>query len=187
MEPVPQTYVSNQQILDTELNDLCKRAAGFSPASQNNYIANGATVTPDGSTEVAWLLGISADNVATGNFVVVDDSIDWRDRIVVADYVPLTSNARYPGQADDYLFDFALTRRCGYTGLGGLDADSVAPSADHPPVPASTTSWALQVVTNLWLYAQPSTGELALYNDTGSTITVPMLFVRCTAKTGIRP
>ena len=187
MEPVPQTYVSNQQILDTELNDLCKRAAGFAPANQNNYIANGATVTPDGSTEVAWLLGISADNVATWNFVVVDDSIDWRDRIVVADYVPLTSNARYPGQADDYLFDFALTRRCGYTGTGGRDAGNATPTAGHPPVPATAASWAVQVVTNLWLYAQPSTGELALYNNTGSTITVPTLFVRCTAKTGLRP
>ena len=54
-------------------------------------------------------------------------------------------------------------------------------------MPASTTSWALQLTTNVWLYAVPTTGVLSIYNGTGSNIVVPMLLVRGTAKTGKRP
>jgi len=187
MEPVPQTYVPNQQILDTELNDLCQRAAGFSPANESSYFGSGATVLPNGTTEVLWLQGVTGNFVSTGNLVVVDSSIDWRDRVIVAEYAPLTNANRSPGQSSDHLFDFSLTRRCGYTGTGALGAASAPVTAGTPPAPAAGTSWATQITTNLWLYAQPSTGELALYNDTGSTITAPMLFVRGTAKTGLRP
>lgn len=186
MEPVPQTYVAAQQILAAELNDLCTRAAGFSPANENNFFANATPVLPNGSTEMVWIRGVSGTSITTGTLVVVDSTVDWRDRVVVVDYTP-TDAVEVPGQASDYLFDYALTRRCGYTGLGALGAASAPVTAGAAPVPASGTSWAVQVVANLWLYAVPSTGELALYNNTGATIDSPMIFARATAKTGRRP
>ena len=51
---------------------------------------------------------------------------------------------------------------------------------------ASGTSWAIQLVTNLWLYIDPSDGSLKLYNDTGSTIRSPFLWFFATGDTGKR-
>ena len=185
MEPVPQTYVSNQQILDTELNDLCQRAVGAFPARINNQLVT-ATVTPDGLTEAVWVMGGSLTSVAAGDLAEVDDTIDWRDRVLFVQYAELTSGVS-PGNVDDYLFDVAPIARVGFTGTGALGAASAAVAAGVPPVPASTTSWALQLTTNVWLYAVPTTGVLSIYNGTGSNIVVPMLLVRGTAKTGKRP
>ena len=185
MEPVPQTYVSNQQILDTELNDLCTRAVGARPADTTNQLITG-TVMPNGLSELVWVMGGGSNVVLAGNLAQVDTTTDWRDRVLFVQYAELTSGVS-PGNVDDYLFDVAPIARVGFTGTGALGAASAAVAAGVPPVPASTTSWALQLTTNVWLYAVPTTGVLSIYNGTGSNIVVPMLLVRGTAKTGYRP
>ena len=191
MEPVPQTYVPNQQILAAELNDLCARGAGSQPADSNNFFFNGAKVTPPGSSEVVWARGITGSFVDVGHFVVVDGTIDWRDRVLRAEYVVLGNTNATPGNADDYLFDVPFDAvRVGYTGTGGRTAGNATPTTSNPPVPAAGTSWAMQLVTDVWLYAIPGggdVGKLALFNGTGAQIFVPLLFVRATAKTGKRP
>ena len=185
MEPVPQSYVANQQILAAELNDLCARAVGARPANFTNQLTTG-TVTPNGLSEVVWVMGGGANLVAAGDLRSVDSSIDWRDRVLFVQYAELTSGVS-PGNASDYLFDVVPIARMGFTGTGALDAGSNIPTAGNPPVPAAGTSYALQITTNVWLYARPSTGVLTIYNGTGSNIIVPMLLVRGTAKTGHRP
>ncbi len=185
MEPVPQSYVANQQILAAELNDLCIRTVGSFPATVNNQLVTGS-VTPDGLTETVWVMGGSLTFVAAGDLAGVDDTIDWRDRVLFVQYAELTSGVS-PGNASDYLFDVAPVHRVGFTGAGALGALSAAVATGVPPVPASTTSWALQLTTNVWLYATPTTGYLTIYNGTASNIVVPMLLVRATAKTGKRP
>lgn len=185
MEPVPQTYVSNQQILDTELNDLCQRAVGARPADTYNQLTTGTPMS-DGISELVWVMGGGSNVVVAGNLAQVDATTDWRDRVLFVQYAELTASVS-PGNASDYLFDVTPIARVGFTGAGALGAASAAVAAGVPPVPASTTSWALQLTTNVWLYAVPTTGELSIYNGTGADILVPMLLVRGTAKTNKRP
>lgn len=186
MEPLPHTYTANSEVASADLNAIQQTALGARPADSNNLLANGTPVTPDGSTETAWIRGITGSDIGTGALVVVDTSLDWRDRILRVEYAELGA-IHAPGETDDYLFDATPTARVGYTGLGALGAASAAVTAGTPPVPAAGTSWALEIATNLWLYAVPSTGVLSLYNDTGSTIWRAMLFVCATAQTGLRP
>ncbi len=185
MEPVPQSYVANQQILAAELNDICQRAVGARPADTCNQLATG-TVTPNGLSEVVWVMGGGSNTVFAGDLAQVDATTDWRDRVLFVQYAELTAGVS-PGNASDYLFDVVPIARMGFTGTGALDAGSNIPTAGNPPVPAAGTSYALQITTNVWLYATPSTGVLSIYNGTGSNIIVPMLLVRGTAKTGHRP
>lgn len=185
MEPVPQTYVAAQQILAAELNDLCMRADGSGPGDTNNHLRNGIHITGDGCTSIVWMRGGGSNVVTAGNLCVVDASIDWRDRLITVDYAELGFGVS-PVNTNDYLLDVTTDRRVAYTGTGALGAASAPVAAGVPPVPASGTSWACQIVTNVWVYAVPSTGELALYNGTGASLAVPMLLVRTTAKTGYR-
>ena len=176
-----QTYVANQQILAAELNDIQTRAAGLVTANSNNT----HTTLGDGVVIVEWMYDTA--DLAAGTLVKVDGATDYRDRMLTVVWSVPSGSDQEPGGVSDYLLDYAPTLRRGYTGTGGLDAGSVAPSAGNPPVPASTTSWALQVIANVWLYAHPSTGSLYLYNGTGSAIRRPTLTVHATGKTGKRP
>ena len=192
MEPPPQTYVPNQQVLAAELNDLCTRAVGASPAgftgSYNNLFRT-PTLTPNGITEVFWIP--AAGSVNTGGFDPVDSLIDWRDRVIVVNYVAIGAANRAFGSADDYLFDANMSvPRVAYLGTGGRTAALAAPSAGNPPVPAVGASWAMEILTDVWIYAAPSgarVGELQIYNNSGVDLALPLLFIRATAKTGYRP
>ena len=192
MEPPPQTYVANQQILAAELNDLCTRAVGAAPAALSGAANNRfrtPSVTPNGLTEVYWLPSSGSVNNAAN--ATVDESIDWRDRVIVVNYLSVGPLARTPGGVDDYLFDGTMSApRVAYLGEGGLTAGLAAPSAGNPPVPAAGVSWAMEIVTDVWIYAVPSgadVGQLQIYNGSGADLLLPMLFIRTTAKTGYRP
>lgn len=180
MQPV-QTYVANQQILAAELNDIQTRAAGLVTANTNNA----HDTLGDGLRSVEWMYD-QAD-LAAGTPIKLDGATDFRDRMLTVVWSVPSGSDQEPGGVNDHLLDHTPTLRRGYTGTGGRDAGGLAPSAGNPPVPASTTSWALQVITNVWLYALPSTGSLYLYNDTGSAIRRPVLTVHATGKTGKRP
>ena len=79
--------------------------------------------------------------------------------------------------------------RKGYTGRGGLDAGHADPTNGNPPVPAAApnSSWAMEVATDVWLYASTGDGALYLYNDTAGTLKTPILSIIATAPTGLRP
>ena len=177
-----ETYTPNQEVESVDLNAIQDRALGSLKADSNNDLS----ALPAGMDGREWQY---TTDLANATQIKVDASIDWMDRVVVAFYRGYgTSNVR-PGQSNDYLYDGAtLITAKGYTGKGAKDAGAVnAPTAGNPPVPAPGTSWAVQIVTNLWLYANPSDGTLWLYNATGSTIKEPNLTVLATAKTGKRP
>ena len=176
-----QTYVANQQVLAAELNDIQTRAAGLVTGNANNA----HDTLGDGLVGIEWMYG-SAD-LAAGTLVKIDGTADFRDRMLTVVWSVPSGSDQEPGGVNDYLLDYTPTLRRGYTGRGALDAGSNAPSAGNPPVPAAGTSWALQITTNVWLYATPSTGSLYLYNGTGSAIRRPTLTVHATGKTGKRP
>ena len=192
MEPPPQTYVANQQILAAELNDLCTRAVGAAPAALSGAANNRfrtPSVTPNGLTEVYWLPSSGSVNNAAN--ATVDESIDWRDRVIVVNYLSVGPLARTPGDVDDYLFDGTMSApRVAYLGTGGRTAALAAPFAGNSPLPAAAASWAMQIITDVWIYAAPSgvrVGELQIYNNSGADLALPLLLIRTTAKTGYRP
>ena len=180
-----QTYVPNQQILAAELNGIQARAVGMQRSDNFNHYADPGTLLPEGLTSRLWLAstGVMNDTVSA----LIDASIDWRDRVLVVQYSAGAAVTERPGSANDYLADYAVTTRRGYTGRGALDAGAAAPSTGNPPVPASGSSWAMKAATNVWLYAHPTTGALYVYNATGGDIFVPQILVLASAPTGWRP
>lgn len=175
-----QTYVPNQQVLAAELNAVQDRALGGGTGNANNTLST----LGDGWDVRLWML--DATELASGDLVKLDGQIDYRDRMLLATYNAMSGSTQEPGGSNDYLLDYAPAWRIGYTGLGALGAASAAVVAGVPPVPASATSWALQVATNLWLYVDPTLHSLYLYNDTGAAIRHPMLTVFASAITGAR-
>ncbi len=123
---------------------------------------------------------------------LVDGAFSWYDREVFGVYRAYGGADQRPGQANDYLFDQAApVLFWGYFGKGALAAASAPVTATVPPVPASGSSWAVQIgyptTTGLWLYVDPADGELKLYNNTGSTQRTPSLWLIASAATGKRP
>jgi hypothetical protein len=166
-----QSYVANQQILADELNDIQDQAVGTVGGTGSSILLS---ATP-GMRVCSW---IQNNLIANATLSAVDTDHDWRDYIVYVQYVTPTGGASQPGASGDYLYSLTPTLVTGYLGLGALGAASATVVNGVPPVPASGTSWATQVVTNLWLYASPTTGNLYLYNNTGSSIVSPHLFIQ---------
>lgn len=178
-----QTYTVNQQVASAELNAIQDDAVGFLPAVSNNDLA----AMPNGMQGIEWQY---ASDLATATEVKVDGAnavASWLDRILIVFFRSYSNGNWQPGGSDDYLYDStALTLQKGYTGGGARNAtNTAAPSSGDPPVPATGVSWAVQIVTNVWLYAKAA-GGLYLYNNSGSTLFKPNLTVFATADTGKR-
>ena len=179
-----QTYTVNQQVASAELNAIQDDAVGFLPAVSNNDLA----AMPNGMQGIEWQY---ASDLATATEVKVDGAnavASWLDRILIVFFRSYSNGNWQPGGSDDYLYDStALTLQKGYTGGGARNAtNTAAPSSGDPPVPATGVSWAVQIVTNVWLYAKAADGGLYLYNNSGSTLFKPNLTVFATADTGKR-
>ena len=175
------TYTANAPITSTQLNDLQDVTVGLVSGSTNNVLSAA------GCDGCEWQS--SAATLATATQVKVDGSRDWRDRVLTVVYYSPAGALTQPGGANDYLYDYNIpSLRKGYTGRGGLDAGGSDPTNGNPPVPAQTPgSWAMEVDTNIWLYASASDGVLWLYNDTVGTLKIPILSINATAPTGLRP
>ena len=175
------TYTANAPITSTQLNDLQDVTVGLVSGSTNNLLSAAGCDGCEWQSSAATLVG--------GTQVKVDGSRDWRDRVLTVVYYSPAGALTQPGGANDYLYDYNIpSLRKGYTGRGGLDAGGSDPTNGNPPVPAQTPgSWAMEVDTNIWLYASASDGVLWLYNDTVGTLKIPILSINATAPTGLRP
>lgn len=170
MDPVVKTWTPLQEVASSDLNNIQANAVGLRIASLNNDDA--ATVIG-----AQWFDWQDSGSIALGTLVAIDDIVDWRDSKVLVHWraSTTTQNTR-PGGANDYLYSdggSGITQGTitGYLGVGALDAGGVnAPSAGNPPVPAATTSYAVELFTSVWLYAHPTTGDLYLYNDTAGAL-----------------
>lgn len=175
------TYTANAPITSTQLNDLQDVTVGLVSGSSNNVLSAA------GCDGCEWQS--SAAVLPSATQVKVDASRDWRDRVLTVLYYSPTGGLTQPGGANDYVYDYNIpSLRKGYTGRGGLDAGSADPTNGNPPVPAQTPgSWAMEVDTGIWLYADATDGSLYLYNDSGGDLKTPILSITATAPTGLRP
>jgi len=176
------TYTANAPITSTQLNDLQDVTVGLIAGAQNNVLSAA------GCDGCEWQS--SAAQLATATQVKVDGTRDWRDRVLTVLYYEPSSALTQPGGGLDYTYDYDITAlRKGYTGRGGLDAGQADPTNGNPPVPAAApnSSWAMEIATDIWLYASATDGSLYLYNDTASPLKTPILSITATAPTGLRP
>ena len=189
-----QTFAVNSEIASVFLNEEQDLANVMRPATSTTLSSM------QGGIE-GRIYQATAD-LTTGNLIVIDSgaisivvagalttgTLDWSDREVRGSFRAMTGATQYPGGANDYQFDAGTVYWFwGYLGLGALNGASGQVSAGNAPVPAAGTSWACLVTTNVWLYLDAADGKLKLYNNTGSTLRSPTLWIEASGPTGARP
>ena len=177
------------------LNTIQSKGTGVRPGTQLNDLGSMGT----GADGLIWCADSSG--IAANNQQKIDISIDWRDRIIwgIVHYTT-DANKRF-GQSDDYLLtgdqsDFHWWM--GYTGTGGYkDGSGGAVSAGNPPTNSSgpplsyyigmwtRSTYGVTAPADVRMYANPTTGSLNLYNNTGSN-QFPSIIILGTGKTGKR-
>lgn len=191
-------YSIGQKVFNVWLNELQDVGVAHRASTLGDLAAMG-----DGLESRLWQ---ATGDLATGTMVQVDDKvissvdtgtdpatlttgvISWFDREVLGVFRGYGAGSRNPGEGNDYSFDaVAPVLFWGYFAKGALGAAGAEVVDGVPPVPASTTSWAVQISTDLWFFVKPTNGKLYLYNNTGSTIRTPSLWFFATAPTGKRP
>jgi hypothetical protein len=174
------TFAPLQQIFDTFLNQFQLETVGLRLADTANALTSG--------TDGADIIYTQTNAQATaGNSLVIDSSVDWRDRTVLVFGWGLVATQRM-GEADDFQVNdpTSMARQIiqiGYTGSGGLsDLTTGAPvSPGNPPLNGAGVyrSYApviyRQVASpttfdDLYLYADATTGYLTLYNTSGTSL-----------------
>lgn len=176
-----QNWTLNTEVASSDLNTIQDRAVGLVAATLNNTLP---AATIRGMDGVAWQCNT---DVANGTLITIDDTIDWRDRLIHAWYRGY-AGTNGPGTSGDYAYaSTTLYSDIYYTGLGAKDAGGVNPPTNgNPPVPAADTSWALNITAGgVWIYADQA-GVLSLYNNSGSTIKSPNVLIFATGKTTLR-
>lgn len=189
-----ETFAINSQISAVYLNEGQDLANVMRPATST------ALASMQGGIE-GRVYQATAD-LLTGTLIVIDSgsiavvsggalttgTLDWSDREVRGSFRAMSGATQYPGGANDYQFDAGTVYNFwGYLGQGALNGASGQVSAGNPPVPAAGTSWACLITANVWLYYDAADGKLKLYNDTGSTLRTPTLWIEATGQTGARP
>lgn len=178
------TWVGRQEIASADLNGIQDRAIGAVPSASNNTLS----AMSEGMQAIEWQYSTTLADATEIKVEGASAIPSWLDRIVIVFYRGYASGNRPPGSSADYLYDgTTLYVQKGYTGLGARNStDTAEPSNGDPPLPATGVSWAVQLTSNVWLYAKASDGGLYLYNDSGSAIETPNLTVFATADTGKR-
>jgi hypothetical protein len=179
------------EVTSAFLNTLQKRALGLLALNKNNDLIASDEETIGG----VWQLKDTTAGIPTATLVQLDDQFDWRDRMVWGQIIMPTADDR-AGQAGDTDLDWKASPSAGYFGYLGTGAYSntagagTAVSNGSKPLRGvgGVRSYFVNLsgtVNTIFLYCEPGTGKLFLYNDTGSTI-YPVLTVLGTGKTGKR-
>ncbi len=179
------------QLLSADFNTFQDRALGFRAASKNNDVS-GMTQETDG---VVW---VANADIGGANTLPVDLTRDWRDRFVMGFYAPTGAATEVPGGSNDYLFNQRVIQQtvegffCGYTGSGAYSNTAGAGTAvsdGNPPTEGvgGVRSYYIRAdqVSDIRLWVNPTTGELNLYNNSGSTYR-PCLMMFCSGDLGKR-
>lgn len=168
-------------------NSVQDRALGLIPTTKNQDF--GAYV--EGSIGGIWQ---ASAGIATVQIAQIDDTFDWRDRLLTGDFFKNSNADQRAGAATDYNLDSTVagagfTHFYGYTGKGGYSTTAgAAVAATSPPTrgAAAFRSYYINAGSDVYLWADPTNGSLWIYNGNGFTI-YPLLTILGTGKTGKRP
>ena len=178
MDPRQHTWAALDDVASADLNAWQDRTREARAASDANNLLGGK-----GDTKLRW----QADTaLTTGTLRLIDDSVDWRDRWVRVLFVRTAQTARMgqsgdPGDTapnDVTSSGPARSTSCGYTGTGAFSntTTSASVSNGNPPLNDVGTARSYAVTIDdlgtlpVYLYADPDTGVLYLYNDSGSSL-----------------
>lgn len=168
------TFSTNSVVPSATLNAMQDRAVGMRLTTQAaaSELTAMAAVTGGGAGLECRLWASDASGVAAADLLLIDDSADWRDRLVFVWWQNIGAANVRAAQANDYTNDGTLVvvnTRMGYLGTGGKDAGGASPSAGNPPVTAAG-KYRVEIATNVSLYADASNGKLYIYNANGAAI-----------------
>lgn len=143
--------------------------AGSTRPLMPELLTHHGTRTPQGRGCAGWVRRLFATTLAATSELVIDDTIDWRDRMVRARVSRSATYDILPGHADELhandgtapVFQTCTAR---YTGPGGK-ADTDLDRGFHVALLADTAVAA----DGVCLYARTTDGALVLRNGTGLT------------------
>lgn len=177
------TFAAGSHVPAASLNTQQDRAHTLDPATGT---AGGAPADVLGAD---WITYQSPDaGVGAGTVTTLDASDrDWRERLVQVSARFVTTAARRWGRSDEHVGNDPSTTNVrtamGVTGPGAVGAASATVANGTPPV-VTTNSCPVpldvRVDGTVWLFADPTTGALKLYNDT----TTPLHFDLLVMATG---
>ena len=191
-----ETWAPLGEVASADLNEWQDVTREAGPASDNNNLGSSSS---KGATLLRW----QADTaLATATTRLIDDSADWRDRWVKVLFVRTSQTQRMgqggsPGDVganDTSSTGAARSTSYGYTGTGAYSnvSTSASVSNGNPPLNSVGTARSYAVVVDdlgtlpVYLYVDPSTGYLYLYNDSGSSLW-PYVEVDLSGDVGMRP
>lgn len=180
------TYSAGDDLPSADFNSFMQIARGWKAASSSSVTG---TAGRDG-VHYGRAAGLANATVYT-----VDENHDWRDRVLTVHAFDLGAANLLPGESTDYTDWSTLGAgtpavRMGYTGTGALSnvGTGAAVANGAPPVAGTGgggTSYRVTLGANLYLFADPTTGALKAYNNTGATV-YTWLEVDATADLGVR-
>lgn len=196
MDPLVNEWAALDDVESADLNAIQKLTRGARLASDNNNLTS---ADARGGSLLRW----QADTaLATATARLIDDSADWRDRWVRVLFVRTSQTQRMgqggsPGDvgANDVSSSGpARSTSQGYTGIGAYSNTSTSASVSNgnPPLNAVGTARSYAITVDdlgtlpVYLYADPTTGALYLYNDSGSSLW-PYVEVDFSGAVGMRP
>lgn len=172
------TFAAGSHVPGGNLNVIQDRAHTLDLATATDA---GAPTDTQGAD---WITYQSPDaGIPTGDVVALDASDrDWRERLVHVQARFVTTAARRWGRADEHVGNDPSTSNVrtafGVTGPGAVGTASAAVATGVPPVVASgSCPIPLDVRSDgeVWLFADPTTGALKLYNDTTTPLHLDLL------------
>jgi hypothetical protein len=172
------TFAGGSHVPAASLNAQQDRAHTLDRATSS------AAGAPTDTLGADWITYQSPDaGIGTGTVVTLDASDrDWRERLVQVTARFVGTAARRWGRADEHVGNDPATvnvrTALGVTGPGAVGAAS-APVANGTPPVVTTDSCPIPLDVRLdgtiWLFADPSTGALKLYNNTTTPLHVDLL------------
>lgn len=172
------TFAAGSHVPGANLNTIQDRAHILDRATATDA---GAPTDTQGSD---WLVYQSPDaGIATATVTTLDASDrDWRERLVHVHVRCVTTAARRWGRADEHVGNDPVSSNnrsaLGVTGPGAVGAASATVANGTAPV-VTTNSCPIpldvRVDGTIWIFADPSTGALKLYNDTTTPLHLDLL------------
>ena len=191
-----QTYTPLQQVLSAELNGIQDRALGILTGT------TGGGYTQEIASTCVGMIGAITQHTgvtATATLSLIDSGNDWRDRVIWGS-IWLTT-VRIGQGTDINLNDTSLAipqvNFMGYTGIGAYSNITTGAAVANGAIPLNgagafrsyaVTLYAEDVTltaTRAWLYCDPTSGALYLYNNMGAS-TDMVGFVMGSGDTGLR-
>lgn len=172
------TFAAGSHVPGANLNSIQDRAHTLDLATGT------AAGAPTDTLGADWITYQSPDaGIGAGTVTTIDASDrDWRERLAQVSARFVTTAARRWGRSDEHVGnDPASTNvrtALGVTGPGAVGAAAASVVDGTPPV-VTTNSCPIpldvRVDGTVWLFADPTSGALKLYNDTTTPLHVDLL------------